>query len=152
MKTQLINCYPKFKEEEGIRTSSLVYVSTLSGSEDEIAKYIAQKDEEGYPVQYDSETDKPLVWFSKHTGKSGNASFNKDGFIYLKDDAELMLLEDELKSEEISEMRTILSQEIRAIKKVWLAEVKAVMSKKAPSDVSEPKVEESVGDEEDASL
>ena len=147
MNTICINCYPKFKEVEGIRTSTLVYVNTLQGSEEEIAKYVAKKAEEGYPVQYEDVSNLPLVWFSKHTGRNGNASFNKDGFIYLKDDAELLLLEDELKGEEISEMKQLLAMEIRAIKKPWMQEIKAVMSKTAPTGQPEPKVEDAEPEE-----
>jgi len=64
MNTICINCYPKFKEVEGIRTSTLVYVNTLQGSEEEIAKYVAKKAEEGYPVQYDDVSNLPLVWLA----------------------------------------------------------------------------------------
>ena len=152
MNTKLINVYPKFKEVDGVRTSSLVYVNTLSGSEEEIAKYVAQKAEEGYPVQYDEATKKPLVWFNKHTGVNGVASFNKEGFIYLKDDVELLLLEDELKAEEISEMKTLISTDIRAIKRAWVAEIKPLMSKTAPAGSTNVKVEEPVVEEEDANL
>ena len=152
MNTKLINVYPKFKEVDGIRTSSLVYVNTLSGSEEELAKYVAQKAEEGYPVQYDETSGKPLVWFGKHTGVTGVASFNKDGFIYLKDDVELLLLEDDLKSEELSEMITLIAQDIRAIKRAWNAEIKPLMSKTSTVATIAPKVEESVAEEEDANL
>ena len=151
MNTICINCYPKFKEVEGIRTSTLVYVNTLQGSEEEIAKFVAKKAEEGYPVQYDLVNNLPLVWFGKHTGRNGNASFNKEGKIYLKDDAELLLLEDELKSEEISEMRKLLAMEIRAIKKPWMQEIKAVMSKTAPTGQAEAKVEDAEAEEADLS-